>query len=291
MRRALPNPLLLMRLARWIRQSKPDVVHTWMYHANLAGGLAARLAGKIPVVWGIHHNSVDSRFNRRRTLRVVRLGARLSNLLPERIVCCSASALKLHAGYAPDRLEFIPNGFDLREFKPDPAARKSVRSELGIPPNALLIGMTARYHPLKDLPTFFSAAARIALRFPCVHFVLCGMGLDRDNRTLLSALQGTGLAERCHLLGVRHDVAGLFAALDIATSSSLSEAFPLAVGEAAAAWKALSACLRPCGATRTFTNGSSKCRMIRPLLLLKQASAFPSLGSRNCESPPPNPVH
>jgi len=40
-----------MRLARWIRESKPDVIHTWMYHANLVGALAARLAHDVPVVW------------------------------------------------------------------------------------------------------------------------------------------------------------------------------------------------------------------------------------------------
>ncbi len=40
MKKAIPNPLLVMRLAQWIRESKPDVIHTWMYHANLIGSLA-----------------------------------------------------------------------------------------------------------------------------------------------------------------------------------------------------------------------------------------------------------
>jgi len=60
MTRTIPNPLAVMRLARWIRESKPDVIHTWMYHANLIGTLAARLAGNAPLVWSIHHNSLDS---------------------------------------------------------------------------------------------------------------------------------------------------------------------------------------------------------------------------------------
>src|SRR5690349_1204656 len=48
MKKALPNPLRVMRLAQWIRESKPDVIHTWMYHANFVGALAARLAGGVP---------------------------------------------------------------------------------------------------------------------------------------------------------------------------------------------------------------------------------------------------
>jgi len=58
MKKTIPNPLAVMRLARWIRESKPDVIHTWMYHANLIGTLAARLAGHTPVVWSIHHNAL-----------------------------------------------------------------------------------------------------------------------------------------------------------------------------------------------------------------------------------------
>src|SRR5882762_9680899 len=70
MTRPIPNPLAVMRLARWIRESKPDVIHTWMYHANLIGTLASRLAGNVPLVWSIHHNSLDSNSDKRRTMLV-----------------------------------------------------------------------------------------------------------------------------------------------------------------------------------------------------------------------------
>jgi hypothetical protein len=53
-RRGLPNPSMVSRLRRMMRERRPDLVQTWMYHADLVGGLAAHLAG-IPVVWGIHH--------------------------------------------------------------------------------------------------------------------------------------------------------------------------------------------------------------------------------------------
>src|SRR5437870_6531064 len=63
MKKSVPNPLLVMRLAQWIRESKPDVIQTWMYHANLVGALAARLAGDVPVVWGIHKDRKSTRLN------------------------------------------------------------------------------------------------------------------------------------------------------------------------------------------------------------------------------------
>src|SRR5258707_8674844 len=141
MRRGMPNPLLVMRLARWIRESKPDVIHTWMYHANFVGALAARLAGSVPVVWGIHHSALDPRIDKRRTMLVNWACALLSRKLPARIVCCSEASMRIHKklNYAPEKLEVVPNGFDLEQIKYDPAARASIREELGIPPDAIII--------------------------------------------------------------------------------------------------------------------------------------------------------
>jgi glycosyltransferase involved in cell wall biosynthesis len=244
MKRRMPNPLLVVRLARWIRESKPDVIHTWMYHANLIGALAARLAGGPPVVWGIHHTALDPRIDKRRTMLVNRVCAILSGGLPARIACCSEASLRIHKelGYATDKLEVIPNGVDLEQIKPDPAARASVREELGIPSDALLIGIAARFHPLKDHSSFVRAAARLHQQMPEVHFLLCGLNITRQNSQLTEWIKAAGISHRCHLLGVRHDMSRLFAAMDIATTASRSEAFPVVIGEAMA-------CGTPCVVT------------------------------------------
>src|SRR6266478_2044076 len=159
MKTSAPNPLLVMRLAQWIRESKPDVIHTWMYHANLVGALAARLAGNVPVVWGIHHSALDPRVDKRRTLLVNQACALLSRRFPSRIVCCSEASLLIHKRlrYAAEKMEVVPNGFDLEQVKPSASARVSVREELGIHGNAPLIGMAARFHPHKDHRNFFPA--------------------------------------------------------------------------------------------------------------------------------------
>jgi glycosyltransferase involved in cell wall biosynthesis len=244
MRRSVPNPFPVLRLCRWIRQSKAHVVQTWMYHANLLGGLAARMAGNIPVVWGIHQADLDPQWNKPLTLWTAKSCALLSRRLPRNIVFVSQSALQLHesVGYAADSMEVIPCGFDLNEFRPDPPARASVRSELGIGKDTLLIGMASRFHPQKDHHNFIQAAAHLHTMMPSVHFLLCGRGVARNNTQLAEWIAETGIQAHCHLLGDRRDTARLFAAMDIATSSSVSEAFPLAVGEGMA-------CGTPCVVT------------------------------------------
>lgn len=237
MKKSVPNPLLVMRLARWIRESKPDVIHTWMYHANLIGALAARLAGDVPVVWGIHHSAPNPRVDKRRTVLVNRICAVMSRKFPARIVCCSQASLRFHKelGYAAEKLELVPNGVDLEQFRPDPIARLSVREEMGIPADALLIGMAARFHPQKDHRNFIRAAEWLHKQMPKVHFLLCGLNVTWRNSQLAGWIEAAGLGDCCHLLGVRQDVARLFAAMDIATTSSVSgEAFPVVVAEAMA---------------------------------------------------------
>lgn len=244
MKKSVPNPLLVMRLAQWIRESKPDVIQTWMYHANLVGALAARLAGDVPVVWGIHHSALDPRVDKRRTMLVNRACAFLSGKLPARIVCCSEASLRIHKklSYAAEKLEVIPNGFDLERVKPDPTARVSVREELGIPIDALAIGIAARFHPHKDHRNFVRAAARLHKQIPEIHFLLCGIGITWQNSQLVGWIEAAGVRDCCHLLGLRRDMPRLFAGMDIATTASRSEAFPIAIGEAMA-------CGTPCVVT------------------------------------------
>ncbi|MBI3668698.1 MAG: glycosyltransferase [Acidobacteria bacterium] len=246
MRRGVPNPYYLLRLVRWLRESRPQVVQTWMYHADLMGGIAARLAGQPPVVWGIHHANLTPSQNKRLTIWTARACARLSHVIPSCIVCCSEVSRQVHVrfGYAEQKMEVIPNGFDLHQFHPDAEARTSLRRELGIPEEAPLIGMAARFHPQKGHRNFVEGAARLHACVPDAHFVLCGRGVDRNNAELAAWINqaDAGLGDVCHLLGTREDMLRFFAALDIATSSSLSEAFPMAIGEAMA-------CGTPCVVT------------------------------------------
>lgn len=237
MQRGKVSPSGLFRLARWLRESRPDLIQTWMYHANLAGGLAAKLAGRVPVVWGIHASRLDPATTRTQTMWTVRLSAWLSSWLPARIVCVSEASRRLHEslGYARGRMLVIPNGFDVDTFVPDAEARASVPRELGLAPGTPLIGMAARFDPQKDHENFVKAAALLHVRMPDVHFLLCGAGATPDNKTLVDWIRAAGLESHCHLLGKRDDMPRLIAGLDLTTtSSSYGEAFPMVIGEAMA---------------------------------------------------------
>ena len=244
MRPGMPDPRGIAKLAAYLRRERPRVVQTWMDHSNLIGGLATRISTRARLIWGVHHSLHVPGLAKRSTLMTVSACAMLSHRLPDRVVCCSehSRALYVRNGFSPTRTEVIPNGFDTEVFRPDPAARLRIRREIGVDPDATLIGLVARFDPVKDHANFLRAAAILARRLPQARFLLCGDKVDGQNASLTEQLDALGIADRCHLLGPRSDVNRIHAALDVATSSSVSEAFPLAIGEAMS-------CGVPCVAT------------------------------------------
>jgi glycosyltransferase involved in cell wall biosynthesis len=236
MKRRLTDLSALLKLARWIRRDPPDLIQTWMYHANLIGSLAAKLSGGIPVVWNIRRSNLDHLADKRTTIWTAKVCARLSERLPVRIVCCSEASRQAHAelGYAGHKMTVIPNGFDLAAFKPESDSKLSVCRELGISKDAPLIGLVGRFDPQKDHRNFIHAAALLNVHVPEAQFLLCGDQVTWENSKLARWIEASGIAGRFHLLGRRDDMPRLTAALDIASSSSYTEGFPNVIGEAMA---------------------------------------------------------
>lgn len=243
MRRVLPSPAAAYRLLRVVRQFHPEILQGWMYHGNLAAWLARNTAARDAVLlWNIRQSLYDLAREKLVARAVIRFCAWASASV-DCILNNSETARSQHEaiGYCDAVGETIPNGFETEIFRPDPAARATLLTELGASESAVLIGLIARYHPMKDHANFLAAAARLALRYPGAHFVLAGTDVDTRDQTLTKAIAAAGLEGRVHLLGERADVAALTAGLDIA-SSSWGEAFPNVLGEAMS-------CGVPCVAT------------------------------------------
>lgn len=232
----IPNPLAVARLVRRLKVLKPEIVHTWMSHADLLGGLAARLTGVPATAWNVRHSNLPRDKSKWSTRALGHLCALISHWVPDQIVCNSQAGRSVHInmGYDSERFVIIPNGFDLSRFYPNPTARHVVRLELGLPEAVPLIGLIARFDPLKNHEGFLEATGLLHRQRPDVHFLLVGAGVEKSNPAIREWVQRYGVAGVTHLLGFRQDIPRLIAALDIVSSSSYSEAFPNVIGEAMA---------------------------------------------------------
>ena len=218
----------LKTLYRLIRRIEPDVVQTWMYHANLVGGLVARFAGRRDVVWGLHHSDLTAGRNPFSTRLVAYICAGLSGVLPRRIVACSDSAARTHIqiGYSRKKICVIPNGVDLSAFKPDPQARQETRAKLHVSTMEILLGMVGRWDPLKDHETLLKALACVREGRPTGwRCLLVGPGITLDNPDLVRLLHKYEMHDLVLLAGPQSNIAGIMNALDLHILSSSGEAF------------------------------------------------------------------
>ncbi len=243
MRRGFPSPTAILRLMNILRIEKPDLLQTWLYHADLLGLIASRITGIRPLCWNLRTSNMDMSHYSRLSQILPRLLAKLSSF-PDAIIANSRAAQTRHneLGYIPKSCHVIPNGFDTTLFRPDDAFRQQVRNELGISQTTPVIGVIARFDPSKDYEGFLNAAITLAQSDKDVHFVLAGLNVDADNPVFLKTTQDA-LAGRVSLLGPRQDINRLMNAFDVfCLPSAFGESFPNVIGEAMA-------CGVPCVAT------------------------------------------
>lgn len=233
MKSLIDAPRIMLKLAAEIRKAQPDVVQTWMYHANLLGGLAARIAGTKNILWGIRTTDVKAGKSRATTW-VNWLCAKLSSVVPRAIVCAAHASLKTHVddGYEITRMLVIPNGFDLVELSELQSERASLRAKLGFGPDNVVIGSVGRFNPVKDHPTFVRAAGMLAKGNHNVRFLMVGREVEQSNSALKDWINATGYATHFVLLGERSDVSSCLAVMDIFCLHSKNEGFPNVVAEA-----------------------------------------------------------
>lgn len=234
MRAGRLSPLKWWRLVRLLKAWQPRLVQTWMYHADLLGGMAAVVA-RIPVCWGVRHSDLSREGNKATTLLVARMCAWVSRWVPARAISCSARAADIHRalGYAVP-FDVVPNGLDVAAWIPRPELRDVMRGKLGLPAEAFAFAHAGRNDPQKDHARLALAFNRVHAARPRARLLLCGQELAEGN-AYFDQLPFTPAARDAVIaLGPRDDLPHLWQAADAFVLSSLGEGFPNALAEAMA---------------------------------------------------------
>lgn len=222
-------------LWRLLRRHRPDIVQTWMYHADLIGGVLAS-AARIPACWGIRSGHLLWTNGQRITIMLRLVNALLSWFVPAAIVSNSTRAAGIHRrlGYCGRKIVVIPNGIDTERFAPDVAARAAFRREWNLMDSVPVLGTVGRDTPYKDYDTLFAALGRLKTEGHQFRFVMAGKGLEAGNVSLHAKLVDAGIMDRVVLCGVGRDIPAVMNALDCFVLSSAAESFPSVLIEAMA---------------------------------------------------------
>jgi starch synthase (maltosyl-transferring) len=277
-RRRLQLPWIARAVARQLRQDAPQIVQSFLFHANVVAPWAAQRAGVPHVLTGIRVAEGGNRWH----LRV----ARWADSWVQRHVCVSQSVREFSAaegGLPADKLVVIPNGVDLNRFSADGAGPL----DLNIPAGRRLITCVGRLEAQKNLPWLCELLPPIFEAHPEHDLLLVGEG---PLRATLQQLAGRlGIADRVYLAGYREDVPAILAASDVLVLPSRWEGMPNVVLEAMAAAKpvvatdveGVSELLGPGAAQQVVRAGHSEAFAAKLRLILGDKAFAAALGTSN----------
>jgi glycosyltransferase involved in cell wall biosynthesis len=238
MKRYTINLWKLFQLYKILKYRKYNIIQTWMYHADLIGGILGYILQK-KVYWNIRNSDLDTRWSSYLTIFIQNICSILSKKIPHKILSCSdrASTIHMKIGYDNSKFSVIDNGYNLSEIKFDKDLRISFRKKYDIDENEFIFGMVARWDPQKD---FESLVESIHLFFKNnnnskVRFFLAGPNILYNNIDLLNLINSVHLKEKIVLLGNINNVENFMNGIDChVLSSAGNEGFPNVIGEAMA---------------------------------------------------------
>jgi len=227
MRRKVPDPRAVLRLASIVRRERPLVVHAHMIHANLLARIT-RLFASIPVLICTAHNIIEGG-------RARELAYRLTDSLADITTQVSEAGKQRYiqvGAVPPHKIVYIPNGIDTSRFQPNPMVRQAVREQLGCAPDAFVWLTVGRLEPVKNHLELLCAFREVTAVHPHARLLIAGQGpLQAATEQRITEL---GLADRVRLLGLRRDIPDLLNATDAFVLPSLWEGMPLTLLEASA---------------------------------------------------------
>jgi glycosyltransferase involved in cell wall biosynthesis len=236
----------LRALQAIIRSERPDLVHTHTSKAGLLGRVAARREG-VPAVVHTPHGHVFHSYEGGLKSRVFVAAERWAARKADRLVALTANERDEHLALGvgrPEQWRVIHSGVDFAPFEAARASgvREAARSELGLPPEAPVIGTVGRLVPIKGQCYLLEAFARVREQHPDARLLLVGDGdlraeLESRARDLglpVIGEGGTSLPGAAQFLGLRRDVARLMAAFDLFALPSLNEGMGRVLVEAMA---------------------------------------------------------
>jgi glycosyltransferase involved in cell wall biosynthesis len=272
-------PLVARRLKRLLLAQKPQLIQTFLFHANVLGRIVARRAGVSRVVSGIRVAEHAARWHL--------WFDRLTQSRVDRYVCVSQAVADFSAKQLRlprEKLVVIPNGIDLDKY---PAGHPADLRALGVPPGRRVIVFVGRLEPQKGVQWLIQSAALWLARLPDCDLLLIGEGPFRPS--LEAAARAAGFADRVHFAGWRADVPEILAAGSLLVLPSAWEGMPNVVLEAMASRLPVLASdvegvrelLGPAAARQTVPYGDTPSLCDKILGLMRDPASLRALAAEN----------
>jgi glycosyltransferase involved in cell wall biosynthesis len=221
------------------REEKPDIIHSWLYDANVSARFANFLNGKTPIVTSLQLADFDPEAARignydRHKVRALRAIDKFTAFVAKPyFVPCSEfvkNSYQRHYGIDENRTRVIYNSVDPKLLAVSEDDLKKTRDEFALPADAFVYLNVGRLDPQKNHKVLFEAFRQVAAEVPNAWLLLAGVGgLENELKKLAEDL---GIDEKVRFLGRRNDIGALLELADVFVFPSFFEGLPVALVEA-----------------------------------------------------------
>ncbi len=215
-----------IKLYSILKREKPDIIQTWMYHADFLGGIVGKFIGVKKIFWNIRNSNLTKEWASSSTIILSKICAYFSRWIPSKIISCSFKSKNVHVsiGYDEKKIQVINNGYDFDKMKFIDKSKNKI----------FKIGMLARWDPQKD----YVNLAKSLIEFSKItnqnwEVYLAGDMIDDKNKKLKNIFKDEIFKGKIHLEGMIHDINSYFKNIDVhVLSSAGNEGFPNVIAEA-----------------------------------------------------------
>ena len=214
------------KILKTVKEFKPNVIQSWMYHADFLTIILKPLLRNIKIIWSFHH--AHPKKNKSSSIFIAKFCSHFSSFIPDAIIACSDLTMREHIdfGYSANKIIVINNGVNEKRFKYNPKIPLSRENPV--------IGFIGRWHPIKGHKTFIKAAKILSKEIISARFIMIGSNIDQQNHDLNNIIKANDLAEKIELYGEEEvDIRKYYEMIDIYICSSWSESFSLTIVESA----------------------------------------------------------
>ncbi len=231
----LKLPRSAISYVQHVRSQKADIVYAFLPKQHIVATLLKLITRPAKIVWGIRASRVDWTSYRLRA-RIFFPIATFSSRWADLYIANSWSGAEYHIseGYKSDLMRVVPNGIDVKTFHPDPKIRTEIRSNWGVSDDEPVIGMLARFDPMKGNEHFLEVAEIIAIKIPNALFVAVGRHSDSQGKMFLEVANSPGLSQRVLLFNTTQNPEKYLNGFDVLLVPSKTEGFPNTVLESLA---------------------------------------------------------
>lgn len=211
----------IFHLFKIIRYENPDIVQTWMYYADIIGGIISKLAGVKKVFWNLRSDGLDLKRENKKIIPFYYLFTILSLFIPNKIIANSKKGILKHKFFFnKNKFFLIYNGFEIPNVKRVNKTKK------------FIIGHLGRFHPLKNHAMILRFAEKLIEQKINFSLILGGKNVDKKNNYFRKKLKNNNLRYRVKLKGEISNVNAYYQKVDCLVNTSLSEGFPNILAEA-----------------------------------------------------------